>query len=116
MNAAIAQHLNVAESAIVRVEEWSNVLFAVVKGIGARFVSKKVVKVKVEQKEILPNVAKAIEQAKDKESNPRRHAVLVDSLKRLAESGRDQLKGDTYGKRQQIKNSIEAIENYLAQF
>jgi dissimilatory sulfite reductase (desulfoviridin) alpha/beta subunit len=45
MNAAIAQHLNVAESAIIRVEEWANVLFAVVKGIGARFVSKKVVKV-----------------------------------------------------------------------
>lgn len=41
--AAIANHLNVAESAIVRVEEWATVLFAVVKGIGARFVSKKIV-------------------------------------------------------------------------
>lgn len=45
MNAAIAQKLNVLESAIVRVEEWANVLFVVVKGLGARFVSKKVVKV-----------------------------------------------------------------------
>jgi hypothetical protein len=45
--AAIAKHLNVAESAIVRVEEWATVLFAVVKGIGARFVSKKVVEDKV---------------------------------------------------------------------
>ncbi len=43
MNAAIAQHLNVVESAIVRIEEWANVLFVVVRGIGARFVSKKVV-------------------------------------------------------------------------
>ncbi len=38
---AIAQNLNVAESAILRVEEWANVFFAVVKGLGARFVSKK---------------------------------------------------------------------------
>lgn len=44
MNAAIAQHLNILESAIVRVEEWSKVLFVVARGIGARFVSKKVVK------------------------------------------------------------------------
>lgn len=28
-------------AAIVKVEEWANVLFVVVKGIGARFVSKK---------------------------------------------------------------------------
>jgi hypothetical protein len=45
MNTAIAQKLNVLESAIVRVEEWANVLFVVVKGLGARFVSKKVIKV-----------------------------------------------------------------------
>jgi hypothetical protein len=44
--AAIATKLNVLESAIVRVEEWANVLFCVVKGLGARFVSKKVVEVK----------------------------------------------------------------------
>lgn len=44
MNAAIAQHLNVTESAIVRVEEWANVVFTVVRGLGARFISKKVVK------------------------------------------------------------------------
>lgn len=44
MNTAIAQHLNVTESAIIRVEEWANVIFAVVRGLGARFVSKKVVK------------------------------------------------------------------------
>ncbi len=44
MNAQIAQHLNVAEAAIIKIEEWANVIFAVVKGIGARFVSKKVAK------------------------------------------------------------------------
>lgn len=43
MNAAIAKHLNIAESAIVRVEEWAHVVFVVIRGIGARFVSKKVV-------------------------------------------------------------------------
>lgn len=45
MNAAIAQHLNVTESAILEVQEWARVLWVRVKGIGARFVSKKVVKV-----------------------------------------------------------------------
>lgn len=38
----IANHLNIAESAIVRVEEWDNVLFVVCRKIRARFVSKKV--------------------------------------------------------------------------
>jgi hypothetical protein len=42
--AAIATSLNVLECAIVRVDEWASVLFVVVKGLGARFVSKKVVK------------------------------------------------------------------------
>lgn len=37
----IATKFNVLESAVVRIEEWSSVLFCVVKGLGARFVSKK---------------------------------------------------------------------------
>jgi hypothetical protein len=46
---AIATHLNVLETTIVRIEEWANVLFVVAKGLGARFVSKKInVEVKVE--------------------------------------------------------------------
>ena len=49
MNTAIAHHLNVTESAIIRVEEWANVIFTVVRGIGARFVSKKVVKMETRQ-------------------------------------------------------------------
>lgn len=44
--AQIAKHLNVVENAIVRVEKWAKVLFVVVKGLGARFVSKKVIEVK----------------------------------------------------------------------
>jgi len=44
--AAIAQHLNITESAIVRIEEWANVLFVVCRRLGARFVSKKVVDMK----------------------------------------------------------------------
>lgn len=48
MNGAIAQHLNILESAIVRIEEWAKVLFVVVRGVGGRFVSKKVAKVKKE--------------------------------------------------------------------
>jgi hypothetical protein len=39
---AIATHLNVLETAIVKIEEWANVIFVVAKGVGARFVSKKV--------------------------------------------------------------------------
>ena len=57
MNAAIATKLNVLESAIVRVEEWANVLFVVVKGLGARFVSKKVLKVE-EKMETIETVQK----------------------------------------------------------
>jgi hypothetical protein len=39
---AIANHLNVAESAIIEVQEWARVLWVRIKGLGARFVSKKV--------------------------------------------------------------------------
>jgi hypothetical protein len=42
MNAAIATHLNVAEQAIVEIQEWATVLWVRVKGLGARFVSKRV--------------------------------------------------------------------------
>jgi hypothetical protein len=41
---AIAQHLNVAAEAIVEIQEWARVLWVRVKGLGARFVSKKVLK------------------------------------------------------------------------
>jgi hypothetical protein len=44
LNAQIAQHLNVVESAILEIQEWANVLWVRIKGVGARFVSKKVVK------------------------------------------------------------------------
>lgn len=43
---AIANHLNVAADAIVEVQEWARVLWVRVKGLGARFVSKKVAEVK----------------------------------------------------------------------
>lgn len=43
---AIANHLNVAASAIVEVQDWARVLWVRVKGLGARFVSKKVVEAK----------------------------------------------------------------------
>jgi hypothetical protein len=43
---AIANHLNVTEAAIIEVQEWARVLWVRVKGLGARFVSKKVVEVK----------------------------------------------------------------------
>jgi hypothetical protein len=46
----IANSLNIIETAIVRIEEWANVFFVVAKGIGGRFVSKKVVKVVKEEK------------------------------------------------------------------
>jgi hypothetical protein len=45
MNAAIAQHLNIAESLIAEVQEWANVLWVRFVSGRPRFVSKKVVKV-----------------------------------------------------------------------
>ncbi len=41
LTANIAAKYNVAESAITEIREWANVFFAVIKGIGGRFVSKK---------------------------------------------------------------------------
>lgn len=46
MNAAlttqVAQHLQIAADAIARIEEWAHCLFVVARGVGARFVSKKI--------------------------------------------------------------------------
>lgn len=42
MQAVIANHLNIAVSDILRVEEWANVFFVVIRRLGGRFVSKKV--------------------------------------------------------------------------
>ena len=44
--AAIANHLNVAAEAITEIQEWASVLWVRVKGLGARFVSKKVAEAK----------------------------------------------------------------------
>jgi hypothetical protein len=49
--AAIARHLNVAANAIVEVQEWARVLWVRVRGLGARFVSKKVAKIEVTEEE-----------------------------------------------------------------
>ena len=49
MNAQIAQRVYIAESAIIRIEEWANVLFVVCRKLGGRFVSKRVAKVATEQ-------------------------------------------------------------------
>lgn len=49
MNTQIAQHLNIAESTILKIEEWANVFFVVCRKIGARFVSKKVVTMKTRE-------------------------------------------------------------------
>jgi len=52
MNATVlvAKHLQVSHWQVTRVEEWAKVLFAVIKGLGARFVSKRVLK--MERKEV----------------------------------------------------------------
>ena len=42
MIAAIAQHLKIKAETILKVEEWKTVLFVVIKGVGGRFLSKKV--------------------------------------------------------------------------
>lgn len=109
---AVANHLNITESLIAEIQEWASVLWVRFVSGRPRFVSKKVLKV---EKPILDNVAKQLEQAKRIEGK-KRHAWAIEDLKKLAESGRSQLKGDTYGKRELIQNSIEAIEQYVSQF
>lgn len=44
MKAVIAKFLNISTNAIRRVEEWANCFFVVASGIGGRFVSKKIMK------------------------------------------------------------------------
>lgn len=52
---AIANHLNVEEKDIVRIEEWASVDFVVISGVGGRFVSKKVSVEFIERLEELGN-------------------------------------------------------------
>lgn len=56
MNAAIAiaKHFKINQCQIIKIEEWAKVFFAVIKGLGARFVSKRVVKMEMEAKTITP--------------------------------------------------------------
>lgn len=51
-NAAIANHLNIAEGIIASVEEWTHVLFVRFIGRRPRFVSKKVVKMEGTEKQV----------------------------------------------------------------
>jgi len=55
--AQIATSLNVSPNQIKRSEEWANVLFVVVKGLGARFVSKKVVKMEMTRSQLAKKIA-----------------------------------------------------------
>jgi hypothetical protein len=55
--ANIAAKFNVLEAAVVRVEEWASVMFCVVKGIGARFVSKKL-KVEAKKMDTIPKTVR----------------------------------------------------------
>lgn len=53
---AIANHLQVSESDVLRVENWFSVLFVVVKGKGGRFVSERVIAGLAEPQTIKPVV------------------------------------------------------------
>lgn len=112
--AAIAKHFNVTESAVIRCEEWAHVLSCVVRGIGAGFVSKKVVN-KMD-KPLPESVTRKISLAQQHEDNPQRFAVIRKELERLALSGRQQLKTVKGANAELIRNGIEAIEVYLAKF
>lgn len=65
MNTAIAQHLNVATEAIIEVQEWARVLWVRVKGLGARFVSKKVTEMVETQLPELQGSEKQVQWAND---------------------------------------------------
>ena len=51
--AAIASHLNIAETIIAEVQEWAHVLFVWFVGRRPRFVSKKVMEDKMDQKQLI---------------------------------------------------------------
>ena len=64
----IANFLNVSPNAILRCEEWVHIYFVVISGYGGRFVSKKVVKVNVDNME-------DIWEQQDKEQEQRAESV-----------------------------------------
>jgi hypothetical protein len=74
--AAIANHLNVDASAITEVQEWARVLWVRVKGLGARFVSKKVVEVKP----VFDLEAELERREKEAEQNAEKAAHLVSEI------------------------------------
>ena len=109
---AIAQHLNVADEAIVEIQEWAKVLWVRVKGLGARFVSKKVGAVK-EQKQLPESVVRRVAEAEKNRGNESRFKSCLKGLARLADNGRQQLKSLSGPDAQLVRNGIEAIEEFL---
>ena len=83
---AISQHLKVAEQAIVKIEEWANCFFVVVRGLGARFVSKKVKGYPKEIKYIYPTGQKIkmilVEKSSGWDMNNYWYETYVDETKR----------------------------------
>ncbi len=55
---AVCQHLNISPKKIKRLEEWPNVIFAVIQGLGGRFISKKVVQVKEDTPKLKTKICK----------------------------------------------------------
>ena len=118
MNAtAIANHLNIASEAIIKIEEWANVLWVKFVG-GCRFVSKKVIKMQnVDTAKASPNVQAKIKAAEKWRQKGK--ASLFDSVLKTLQSWSQQTL-EEYSQLSHIKSvqdqykiDQQIIKNYL---
>ena len=111
--AQIATSLNVSPNQIKRAEEWKNVLFVVVTGKGARFVSKKVLKMETpklskETEKFLAQFDRMIANGQTERAVKQAKQLLASTPQALKSCPRSDMK-------QLIVNGAAAIQSRLAQ-
>ena len=111
--AQIATSLNVSPNQIKRAEEWKNVLFVVVTGKGARFVSKKVLKMETpklskETEKFLAQFDRMIANGQTERAVKQAKQLLASTPQALKSCPRSDMK-------QLIVNGVAAIQSRLAQ-
>ncbi len=111
--AQIATSLNVSPNQIKRAEEWKNVLFVVVTGKGARFVSKKVLKMETpklskETEKFLAQFDRMIANGQTERAVKQAKQLLASTPQALKCCPRSDMK-------QLIVNGVAAIQSRLAQ-
>jgi hypothetical protein len=111
--AQIATALNVSPNQIKRAEEWKNVLFVVVRGCRARFVSKKVIKMETpklskETEKFLAQFDRMVAEGQTDRAVRQAKQLLASTPQALKSCPRADMK-------QLILNGVAVVESRLAQ-